>query len=188
MPSRRPPSPSVRHPTSGPTRTPEVSDMSHIEKAVDVGIPVRVAYDQWTQFEEFPKFMEGVEEVRQLDDRRLHWRAKVGGRTVEWTAEIHEQVPDDRIAWRSTGGAKNQGTVGFESLGPSRTRLTLSMDVDPSTFTEKMGDSLGVLGSRVEGNLERFRKFIETRQQETGAWRGEIHGTEVIPPSARGNP
>jgi uncharacterized membrane protein len=160
--------------------------MSKIEKSVEVGVPVRTAYDQWTQFEEFPRFMEGVEHVRQLDDRRLSWKAKVAGKTVEWTAEIHEQVPDRRIAWRSTSGARNEGVVTFASLGPSRTRVTLSMEVDPASFGEKVGDSLGLVEKRVEGDLERFKKFIEARGRETGAWRGEIHGDEVRKPSAPG--
>ncbi len=157
--------------------------MSQIQKSVDVNVPVRTAYNQWTQFEEFPRFMRGVEEVRQVDDRHLHWKALVGGKTVEWDAEIHEQVPDQCIAWRSTSGVHNEGTVLFKSLGPSRCRITLLMTVEPQRFTEKVGDALGAISSQVRNDLDRFQAFIESRQVETGAWRGEIHETDVERPS-----
>jgi uncharacterized membrane protein len=148
--------------------------MSTIEKSIDVEVPVRTAYNQWTQFEEFPRFMENVEHVRQLDDRRLHWRASVGGKTVEWEAEITEQHPDERIAWRSRGGAHNAGVVTFHRLGDSRTRVMLQLDYDPQGVTENVGDALGVVSRRVEGDLQRFKAFIEGRGRETGAWRGDI--------------
>ena len=148
--------------------------MSKIEKSIDVHVPVRTAYDQWTQFEEFPSFMEGVESVQQLDDRRLHWRAEILGKVVEWDAEIAEQLPDTRIAWRSTSGAPNAGVVSFFRLSDDRCRVALQIDYEPEGFVETVGDWLGVLSGRVEGDLERFKKFIEERGVETGAWRGTI--------------
>lgn len=148
--------------------------MSKIEKSIDVNVPVRTAYDQWTQFEEFPNFMEGVESVHQLDERRLHWRAEIGGKMVEWSAEISEQIPDTRIAWRSTSGAKNAGVVSFYRLSDDRCRVTLQIDYEPEGVLETVGDWLGVVSRRTEGDLERFKKFIEERGVETGAWRGTI--------------
>ncbi|MDB6151171.1 MAG: cyclase/dehydrase [Chthoniobacter sp.] len=148
--------------------------MERIEKSVEVQTPVSIAYNQWTQFEEFPKFMQGIEEVRQLDEKRLFWRASIWGQTPEWEAEILEQIPDRRIAWRSVTGHPNAGAVSFEALGPDRTRVTLALDYEPLGAVEKLGDMLGLLSARVEGDLERFREFIETRGAETGAWRGEI--------------
>jgi len=148
--------------------------MSTIEKSIDVNVPVHTAYNQWTQFEEFPKFMEGVERVTQLDDKRLHWRANVGGKTEEWDAKITEQIPDQRIAWRNTTGAQNAGVVTFHRLADNKTRVMLQLEYDPQGFVENVGDMLGVVSRRVEGDLERFKEFIESRGHETGAWRGEI--------------
>jgi uncharacterized membrane protein len=148
--------------------------MSTIEKSIDVNVPVRTAYNQWTQFEEFPQFMEGVREVKQLDDRRLHWRAEIGGKEKEWDAQITEQVPDQRIAWRSISGSSNAGIVTFSPLSENSSRITVRMDYDPEGLTENVGDTLGVVSQRVEGDLARFKKFIETRGRETGGWRGEI--------------
>jgi len=148
--------------------------MSSIEKSIEVEVPVRTAYNQWTQFEEFPRFMEGVERVEQLGDRRLHWRASVGGETLEWDAEISEQVPDQRIAWHSTDGAPNAGVVTFHRLSDDRTKIMLQLDYEPQGFTESLGDFFGVMSRRTEGDLERFKEFIESRGRETGAWRGEI--------------
>ena len=148
--------------------------MERIEKSIEVEVPLRTAYNQWTQFEEFPKFMEGVEEVRQIDDKRLFWRAKIAGKETEWDAEIYEQIPDSRIAWRSTSGAPNAGAVSFTSLGPERTRVNLMMDYQPLGVVEKVGDALGVVSGRVEGDLKRFKSFIEERGVSTGAWRGEV--------------
>ena len=148
--------------------------MATIEKHVDVEVPVRIAYNQWTQFEEFPRFMEGVLEVRQLDDRRLHWRAKVGGQEKIWDAEITEQVPDDRIAWRARSGAANAGVVTFHRLSDGRTRIMLQLEYEPEGMVEKVGDVIGIVSSRVEGDLLRFKEFIEARGRETGGWRGEI--------------
>jgi uncharacterized membrane protein len=157
--------------------------MAHVEKSIDVDVPVRTVYNQWTQFEEFPRFMEGVKSVRQIDDKRLHWKAEIAGKEVEWTATITEQVPDRLIAWRSTDGPPNAGRVSFEPLGEGRTRVTLRLDFEPHGATEKAGAALGLVSARIEGDLKRFVKFIEARQAETGAWRGEIHGGEV----SRGN-
>ncbi len=153
--------------------------MAHVEKSVEVDVPVRTAYDQWTQFEEFPRFMEGVEEVRQLDDTRLHWKASITGKTEEWDAEITEQTPDQMVAWRSTSGAENSGAVSFASLGPNRTRVTVRIGYEPEGIVETVGDKLGFVSRRVEGDLGRFKAFIEQRGVETGAWRGEIHDGEV---------
>jgi len=153
--------------------------MTHIEKSIDVRVPVRTAYGQWTQFEEFPRFMEGVEEVRQFDDKRLHWRAKIAGKEEEWDAEIVEQIPDQRIAWRSTSGAQNDGAVSFRPIDANSTIVSLSLDYDPAGIVETVGDKLGFVARRVEGDLQRFKEFIESRPRETGAWRGEIHGGKV---------
>lgn len=156
--------------------------MSTIEKSILVDVPVRTAYDQWTQFEEFPRFMEGVERVRQLDDKRLHWRANVLGSVQEWDAEITEQTPDRLISWHSTSGSRNDGTVSFSSEGPNRTRVTLRLDVEPEGPAESLGDAIGAVDRRVDGNMKRFKEFIESRGQPTGDWRGEIHGERVEEP------
>jgi uncharacterized membrane protein len=148
--------------------------MSTIEKSIDVEVPVRTSYNQWTQFEEFPKFMEGVEAVRQLDNQRLHWRANVGGKVEEWEAVITEQHPDERIAWKNTTGASNAGVVTFHRLSDTTTRVMLQLEYDPQGVVENLGDMLGVVSRRVAGDLERFKEFIEARGHETGAWRGEV--------------
>ena len=153
--------------------------MAQIERSIDVEVPVRTAYNQWTQFEEFPRFMEGVEEVRQLDDKRLVWRAKIAGKTEEWNAEIDEQTPDERVAWHATTGAKNAGVVTFHYLEPNKTRVMLQLEYEPEGLVENVGSALGVVERRVAGDLERFKEFIESRGAETGAWRGEIHGGRV---------
>ncbi len=148
--------------------------MSLIVKTIDVDVPVRTAYNQWTQFEEFPQFMEGVTKVTQLDDKRMHWQANIAGKQEEWDAVITEQEPDMRVAWTNTTGAQNAGVVTFHRLGDSKTRVTLQLDYDPEGLIENVGDALGFVSRRVEGDLERFKKFIEERGQETGAWRGAI--------------
>jgi uncharacterized membrane protein len=148
--------------------------MAFIEKSIEVEQPVRTVYDQWTQFEQFPRFMEGVEEVRQLDDTRLLWRAKIGGKTEQWEAEIVEQRPDERIRWTSTRGAMTAGLVTFNKVSNGRTRVTLRMDYDPQGFVEKAGDMLGFVTRRVEGDLKRFKSFIEERGAATGEWRGTV--------------
>ncbi len=148
--------------------------MEHVEKIVEVNRPLSTVYNQWTQFEEFPSFMDGVKEVRQLDDTHLHWRAEIWGKEKEWDAEITEQEPDKRISWKSVSGAPNAGTVRFEPLGDERTRVRLVMAYDPEDVVEKAGDALGIFSSRVEHTVEEFKRFIESRGQETGAWRGEV--------------
>ncbi len=153
--------------------------MARIEKTIDVDVPVRTAYNQWTQFEEFPRFMEGIEEVRQLDDKRLHWRASIAGKEEEWNAEIIEQTPDTRVVWRSTSGPENSGAVKFEPQGPQKTRVSVIMSYEPEGVVETVGDKIGVFDRRVEGDLQRFKDFIEGRGVATGAWRGEIHGGTV---------
>jgi uncharacterized membrane protein len=160
--------------------------MSRIIEEVDVGVPVRVAYDQWTQFESFPRFMEGIDRVLQLDDATLEWTASIGGKVKHWRAEIVEQRPDDIVAWRSTEGAHNDGAVRFESLGPDRTKVILQLDVEPEGLVEKAGDALGVVERRVRGDLERFREFIESRGQATGAWRGRVDDGRVQATDATG--
>lgn len=148
--------------------------MGNYEKSIDVNVPVRTAYNQWTQFESFPQFMEGVESVQQIDDKTLRWKASIAGKTEEWTAEITEQSPDKRVAWASTSGAKNAGVVTFHHIDDNTTRVMLQIDFDPTGFVENVGDALGVVERRMGGDLERFKEFIESRGMESGAWRGEI--------------
>ncbi len=154
--------------------------MSTFEHSVELNLPVRTVYDQWTQFEDFPRFMEGVEKVVQLDDTHLHWVAEIAGVKREWDAEITEQVPDQRIVWRSLGGERNNGVVTFQRQGQNETRVTLAIDYEPDDAIEKAGDRLGIVKKRVGGDLKRFKEFIESRGVETGAWRGEVQS-----PSAR---
>jgi uncharacterized membrane protein len=149
--------------------------MSRIVEEIEVDVPVRVAYDQWTQFESFPQFMEGVDRVVQIDDTTLEWTATIAGKTKHWRAEIVEQRPDELVSWRSIDGARNDGTVRFEAVTPNRTRIELELDVEPEGLLEKAGDALGVVERRVRGDLERFREFIEARGHESGAWRGQVH-------------
>jgi uncharacterized membrane protein len=151
--------------------------MSQIIEAIDVDVPVRTAYDQWTQFESFPEFMDGIKQVRQLDDRTLEWVADVAGTEKRWKATITEQEPDQRIAWTSTEGARNAGVVTFHRLGEGRSRVTLQLDVEPDGPIETVGDALGVVRNRVKDDMKRFKAFIESRGTETGAWRGEIKQT-----------
>ena len=151
--------------------------MTEITKSIEVNVPVRTAYDQWTQFESFPQFMEGVEEVQQLDDTHLHWRAKIGGKEAEWDAAITEQIPDERVAWRNTTGKTNAGVVTFHRLGDDQTKVTVQMEYEPEGVVENVGDKLGFDDRRVQGDLERFKEFIESRGVETGAWRGEVSQT-----------
>ena len=148
--------------------------MSTVEKSIEANVPVSTAYNQWTQFEEFPRFMEGVKSVRQLDNKRLHWKTVIGGKEEDFDAIIDEQVPDQRIAWHSTIGPKQGGVVTFHRLSDNKTRIMLQMEYDPQGFVEKAGDMLGAVSRRIQGDLERFKKFIESRGSETGAWRGEI--------------
>jgi uncharacterized membrane protein len=154
---------------NGGTTTPSV-----LESAIEVAVPVSVAYNQWTQFEEFPQFMRGVDEVRQLDDTRLHWVASVGGRRAEWDAKILEQHPDRQISWISEDGKKNRGTVTFESLGEDRTLIRLTLSYQTEGFVEAVGSAAGLDRRRIEGDLVRFKELIEGRGRETGAWRQDV--------------
>lgn len=154
--------------------------MSTIEMTVDVNVPVPTAYDQWTQFETFPEFIEGVESVEQLDDKRLHWKAEIGGATREWDAEIVDQTPDERITWRATEGTPNDGTVSFASEDLGAPQGLHAPGPRAGGRVEKTGDLLNVVERGVEGDLERFKKFIESRDAETGAWRGEVKPTGEV--------
>ena len=148
--------------------------MASVVDSIDVTVPVSTAYNQWTQFESFPQFMEGVKSVTQTDDTHLHWVAEVGGAEKEWDAEVTEQHPDERVAWRATSGAENAGVVTFHRIDDQTTRVTLQMDADPEGLVENVGTALGFLDRRVKGDLERFKEFIETRGVESGAWRGQV--------------
>ena len=153
--------------------------MSRIIETIEVDVPVGVAYDQWTQFESFPQFMDGIERVVQVDDATLEWTASIAGKVKHWRAEITEQRPDELVAWRSTEGAQNDGLVRFEPAGAERTRLELQLDFEPDGILETAGDALGVVERRVRGDLERFKAFIESRGQATGAWRGTVDDGRV---------
>lgn len=148
--------------------------MATFEHAVDVNVPVRTAYNQWTQFEDFPQFMEGVESIDQQTDTRMHWIAEIAGNTQEWDAEITEQIPDQRIAWKSISGATHAGVVTFHYIDDNTTRVTLQIDYEPEGFIENVGAALGVVQARMAGDMNRFKEFIEQRREPTGAWRGEI--------------
>ena len=148
--------------------------MATIEESVEVMVPVRTAYNQWTQFEEFPQFMEGVEQVKQLTDTKVHWVAEIAGQRREWDAEITEQVPDERIAWRSTEGATNAGVVTFHRLGEGKSKIMLQLEFEPEGALEQAGDKLGVIKGKAKGDLKRFKAFIESEGRESGAWRGEV--------------
>jgi len=147
---------------------------STVEESIDIDVPVSTAYNQWTQFEEFPRFMSSVEQVRQVDDTHLHWRATVGGKTKEWDSEITEQIPDQRIAWRSTSGPSNSGVVTFHRLGENRTRVMLQMDYQPEGAAERAADTVGAVKLSAKGNLKRFKNLLEARGKESGAWRGTV--------------
>ena len=155
--------------------------METIEKSIEIGAPLRVVYNQWTQFEDFPKFMEGVKEVIQMGDKRLHWKAEIAGREKTWDSEIFEQIPDRRIAWRSISGSMNTGMVNFFPVDSERTRVFLKLNYEPEGAVENVADALGLVSQRVESDLKRFKTFMEERGAETGGWRGEIHGREVKP-------
>ena len=153
--------------------------MSTTEQSIELNVPVRTAYNQWTQFEEFPKFMEGVESVTQTNDTTLHWVAEIAGQKREWDAKITEQKPDERIAWTNIDGAKNAGVVTFHYIDDTKSKVMLQMEFDPEGFKEKAADVLGLWKGRVKGDLERFKGFIESRGSETGAWRGEVDQSSV---------
>jgi uncharacterized membrane protein len=154
--------------------------MEQVEKTVEVNCPISTVYNQWTQFEDFPHFMAGVKEVRQIDDTHVHWHAEIWGKDKEWDAEITEQEPDKRISWKSISGAPNAGTVRFEPLSADRTRVRLVMAYEPEGAVENMGDAIGVVSSRVENTVQDFKKFIESRGRETGAWRGEVDDSRPV--------
>ena len=143
--------------------------MERIQKSVYVDLPLQAVYNQWTQFEEFPLFMEGVKHVEQLDDKRLHWDVEIAGKPKEWNARITEQIPDQRIAWESEAGENTAGVVSFQADGPNRTQVNLELFYDPKGFVESAGDSIGVVSRRVENDLEHFKEFIENPHRETGA-------------------
>ena len=148
---------------------------SSIIESIEVNVPVRTAYDQWTQFEDFPQFMKSVKEIRQLDDKRLHWKANIAGEVKEWDVEITEQIPDKRIAWRSTSGVHNAGVVTFHKISETVTRVTLQMDYKPDGVLETIGDALGAVRMETRANLSNFKELLEKRGSETGAWRGKIN-------------
>jgi uncharacterized membrane protein len=149
--------------------------MSNIKESVEVHVPVTVAYDQWTQFETFPQFMEGVESITQVDDTHNEWVVEVGGAKRTFTTEIIDQEPDHRIAWRTIDGQTGHaGVVTFQPLDARTCRVELDMDVEPEGFVEQVGDKLGFISRRAKGDMERFKSFIESRGQETGAWRGRV--------------
>jgi uncharacterized protein YndB with AHSA1/START domain len=155
---------------------------TRVEKTVTVDVPISTAYNQWTQFEEFPQFMGGVQKVEQLDDRRLHWVAEIAGVRREWYAEILEQRPDEKIAWSATEGATNAGAVYFISAGPDRTQVTLELEYDPEGLVEKVGDALNVIDRQAQADVERFKAFVEARGAESGSWRGNIGAPAVGTP------
>lgn len=148
--------------------------MTVIEESVEVNVPLSTAYNQWTQFEEFPQFMDGVEKVIQIDSETLHWAVEIAGQQREWDAKITEQRPDERVAWTSTEGAKNAGVVTFHRIDDNVTKVMLQLEFEPEGFAEKAADVLGVVKRRTKGDMERFKQLIESRGQESGAWRGEI--------------
>ncbi len=148
--------------------------MSSVIESVDVAVPVRTAYNQWTQFEQFPRFMEGVREIRQIGDRNTHWVVEIGGVTREFDAAITEQLPDERVAWKSVNGPHHAGVITFHRLDANHCRVTAQMDIEPEGFVENVADKFGVLRRRIKGDMERFKEFIENRGQETGEWRGHI--------------
>jgi uncharacterized membrane protein len=148
--------------------------MARVEESIDVNVPVTTAYNQWTQFEEFPKFMDGVKSVTQIDDTHLRWIAEIGGQEEQWEAEITEQQPDRKIAWRAKDGHYNSGTVTFESLGDNQARVNVVMEYESEGLTEALGSALGADSRKVKGDLERFKQVVEGLGTETGAWRGEV--------------
>jgi uncharacterized membrane protein len=150
--------------------------MPKIADSIEVQVPVEQAYNQWTQFEEFPKFMEGIQSVQQLDDTHVRWVAEIRGENRQWTTEITEQRPDEKIAWKTIEGeVKNDGVVTFEQVGDGQTRINVQMDVESESSTETVaGNLLGIVKNQVHGDLERFKTLIEDRDEETGAWRVEV--------------
>jgi uncharacterized membrane protein len=154
--------------------------MASVTESIDVNVPVRTAYNQWTQFEEFPRFMEGVKSVSQLDDTHLRWAAEVSGKEHEWKAEITEQRPDERVAWKAIEGHGNSGVVTFHRLSDDETRVTVQLEHETEGMMETLGSALGADSRRVKGDLDRFKELIEGRGVESGAWRGEVEGGQRV--------
>jgi uncharacterized membrane protein len=152
--------------------------MERLDKTFEFDCPVHAAYNQWTQFEEFPRWMGSVKQVRQVDDTHQHWTVRIAGKEKEFDTEIFDQVPDQHISWRATSGVPNRGTARFEKIGDNRTRVQLQMEYEPQTFVEKAADAVGIVSAYVEGSVQKFKKALEERGRETGAWRGEVHGGE----------
>ncbi|MEU0009262.1 SRPBCC family protein [Streptomyces sp. NPDC006314] len=150
--------------------------MSQVEESIEVNVPVRTAYNQWTQFEDFPQFMDGVERIEQRTDTLTHWKTKIGGVEREFDAEITEQIPDERVAWTTIGGeARQAGVVTFHYIDDNTTKVMMQLDYAPEGLAETVGDKLGFVKRQVTGDLKRFKEFIEQRGgTETGAWRGEV--------------
>jgi uncharacterized membrane protein len=148
--------------------------MGNIVESVDVNVPVRTAYNQWTQFESFPQFMDGVEEIRQTDETHTHWVTSIGGVKREFDATITEQHPDERVAWTTEDGPKHAGVITFHRLSDAETRVTAQMDIDPDGIAETVADKVGVISHRVKADMSRFKEFIEARGTETGQWRGDV--------------
>jgi uncharacterized membrane protein len=148
--------------------------MSSVIKTVEVDAPLPIVYNQWTQFEEFPRFMEGVDRIKQIDETHTHWTVTVAGKTKEFDATITEQHPDERIAWKSDSGPNHAGVITFHRLNDTRTRVTAQLEIDPDGFVEAVADKLGVLDRRVQGDLDRFKTFVEERGGETDGWRGDV--------------
>ena len=155
--------------------------MPKIAETIEVQVPVQQAYDQWTQFEDFPKFMDGIQSVQQLDDTHVEWVAEIRGESRQWTTEITEQQPDEKVAWKTIEGeVKNDGVVTFEPMGDAQTRVNVQMDVQGDSTAENVaGDLLGVVKKQVHGDLERFKQLIENRDEESGAWRGEVEESKT---------
>ncbi len=154
--------------------------MSNVTESIDVNVPVRTAYNQWTQFESFPQFMEGVERIDQISDTKTHWVTKIGGVGREFDADITEQHPDERVAWKSTTGPDQAGVVTFHRVSNDTTRVTVQMDYEPEGLVENIGDKLGIVERRVTGDLDRFKKFMEARGTETGGWRGDVDAARQV--------
>jgi uncharacterized membrane protein len=152
--------------------------METVKESIDVNVPVSTAYNQWTQFEEFPKFMDGIEAVEQIDDTRLRWVAEVSGERREWRAEIVEQKPDQKIAWRAVDGNGPNGIITFEPLGEERTLVTAEMSYEPEGLKETLGAKIGLDSRQVREDIQRFKELVEALGTETGAWRGEVHAGE----------
>ncbi len=157
--------------------------MDTVEKIIEVNAPLSVVYNQWTQFETFPEFMETVEEVQQLDSKRVHWKSKFSGKVKEWDAEIFQQEPDSLIAWRTTSGPVQTGTVSFRTRSPSRTEVAVRIEYQPETLVERLAGRFGIIGRRLKRDLEAFKEFIQNRPAETGGWRGRIHGRHIDQPT-----